>query len=168
MSFLPLVSSALTLERALHASAAVLHGLAGAAWFGSMFYSLTVLQPRAKKYFGDEERFEEFVATIGRGARWKVLTAFALVLVSGAALVPLARPSPAPGWWVALMVAKAVLFAATLVVFCYTSWRLWPARIFATPQEAPAFQRKFRLVRYTMIVLVAISLCLGIVAHVLR
>ena len=57
-----------------HAVAAVAHALAGAAWFGSMFYSLAVLQPRAKAYFEEDDgRFEEFVATIagGRGNRFR-------------------------------------------------------------------------------------------------
>src|SRR5207237_143913 len=115
-------TSLLATASAGHAVAAVVHALAGAAWFGSLFYSLTVMQPRARQYFGDDERFEEFVATISRGARWKVLSAFALVLFSGLALIPLSRPRPLTEWWVALIAIKGVLFAAALIVFCYASW----------------------------------------------
>lgn len=151
-----------------HAVAAGIHALAGAAWFGSMFYSMMVLHPRAKAFFGDDQQFEEFIATVSRGARWKVLSAFALVFLSGAALIPSSAPHPAPVWWLTFIIAKVVLFFAALIVFCYASWRLWPARIFATPDEVPAFQRRFRRIGIAMIVLIGMNFVLGVVAHTWR
>src|SRR5437667_10519815 len=106
---------------------AILHVLAGAAWFGAMFYSLTVLQPRAARYFDRPERFEEFIATVSAGARWKVLAAFALVGGSGLGLL-LSPRMPPSALWIVLIAVKGVLFVAALALFVYMSWRLWPAR----------------------------------------
>lgn len=152
----------------LHAVLAVVHALAAAAWFGSMFYSLLVLQPRARVFFETDRQFEEFVATLSQGARWKVLSAFALVLFSGVSLIPVAAPHPLTKLWLSLIVAKSILFVAALCVFCHASWRLWPARIFASPDEAPAFQRRFRRIGLWMITLVGLNLALGVIAHAWR
>ena len=84
-------------EDVLHASLTLLHSLAAAAWLGSMFYSLTVLQPRGKAFFGDDAQFEEFIATV-----------------------------------------------------------------------IPAFQRRFKLVGYAMILLVGTDFSLGVIAHLWR
>jgi uncharacterized membrane protein len=149
-------------------AAAIVHALAGAAWFGSMFYSLTVLQPRAKAYFADDAQFEDFVATLARGARWKVLSAFALVLLSGLALVPLFVSHLSRTAWLTLIITKVVLFLVALCIFCYASWRLWPSRIFATPEELPVIQRRFRRVGIALIVLVGLDFALGVFAHAWR
>jgi hypothetical protein len=133
-----------------------------------MFYSLTVLQPRAKAYFVDNAQFEEFVATVARGARWKVLSAFALVLLSGLALIPLSASQLPRAAWLSLIIAKAVLFVAALCIFCYASWWLWPTRIFATPEELPALQRRFRRVGIALIILVGLDFAFGVVAHAWR
>lgn len=148
----------------------LVHALAGAAWFGSMFYSLTVLHPRAGAYFRgqDPEAFETFIATLAQGARWKVLGAFVLVFASGVGLVLLHRPASAPTTWLGLIAAKLILFLAALAVFCYASWRLWPARIFATPEEVPIHQRRFRVVGLLMTTLVGLNFALGVVAHAAR
>src|SRR5262245_47002825 len=143
----------------------VLHGLAGAAWFGAMFYSLTVLQPRAAAFFDKPAQFEEFIAAVSHGARWKVLSAFAIVGLSGFGLLALLWPASAsPVWWT-LIGVKIVLFLTALGVFIHTSWRLWPARILALVEEIPGYQRKFGLVGRTMIALIGLALALGIAAH---
>src|SRR5262245_15698980 len=144
---------------------AVGHVLAGAAWFGSMFYSLTVLQPRAARFFATPGQFEEFIAVVSAGARWKVLAAFAFVAVTGLALLVLGRPGPVSSLWWALVGAKLGLFLAALAVFWYVSWRLWPARVVALPEEVPGIQRRFRRIGWSMIVLVGLNLVLGIIAH---
>src|SRR4051812_22590887 len=91
---------------------AILHVLAGSAWFGSMFYSLTVLQPRAKTFFATGLEFEEFIAALAAGARWKVLGAFAIVLLSGVALIPFAQPHSRV-WW-CLIVTKSLFYLIAL------------------------------------------------------
>src|SRR5687767_13244315 len=98
----------------LHILIAIAHALSGAAWFGAMFYSLTVLHPRAVAYFETDEQFETFIAVVSQGARWKVLAGFAAMGATGLALIPLSRPEPVTGLWVALVVAKGVLFVAAL------------------------------------------------------
>ncbi len=143
---------------------AIVHALASAAWFGSMFYSFFVLHPRAKKFFAtNDEEFEQFIATVAQGARWKVLAAFAVVAISGVLLILMGRPQPTPALWIGCVVAKAVCLLIALAVFCYASWRLWPARIFATPNELPALRRSFRQVAITLLLLIATASALGIV-----
>jgi putative copper export protein len=148
-----------------HAALAVAHALSSAAWFGSMFYSLTVMQPRAKRFFATDAEFEEFVATVAQGARWKVLAAFAFVAITGALLVVVARPVPMTTAWLAIIAVKIALFAAAVAIFCYASWRLWPRRIFASPAELPAIRARFRAVGFTLLSIAAASFALGIVPH---
>ena len=150
---------------AAHTVLAIAHALASAAWFGSMFYSLMVLQPRAKSYFQSGHEFEEFAATLAQGARWKVLTAFAFVGLTGLLLVVVARPQPMTSRWAAVLAIKLALFTAALAIFCYASWRLWPQRIFASPNELPAIQRRFRVVGLTLLLIAGASIALGILPH---
>jgi len=131
-----------------------------------MFYSLTVLHPRAKGFFQGDRDFEDFIAFVSQGARWKVLGAFALVGLSGIALVPLTAPNDVR--WTALVGVKGLLFGVALVVFSYTSWRLWPRRIMAGTEEIPRLQRTFRRVGVTMLLLTGSAFALGILAHVSR
>ena len=60
---------------------------------------------------------------------------------------------------------KAGLLLAASALFAYTSWRLWPARVLATADEIPEFQRAFRRVALAMIGLAAAALALGVLAH---
>ncbi|MCI0462575.1 MAG: hypothetical protein L0Z62_36965 [Gemmataceae bacterium] len=143
---------------------AAAHALGGAAWFGAMVYSLTVLQPRAARYFERPERFEEFITFVSAGARWKVLGAFALVGGSGPGLLFVARPVPS-AVWLTLIGVKGALFLAALALFVHVSWRLWPARVLALPEEIPSLQRTFRRAGWAMIALVGLSLVLGVISH---
>lgn len=145
----------------------IIHVLVGAAWFGAMFYSLTVLHPRAALFFKDNERFEAFIASVSDGARWKVLGACLLVAASGLGLVFINWPSSTSSLWLLLVGLKLALFLLALILFCYTSWWLWPGRIFAVPEDIPTFQRKFRLIAQSLIVLVGLNLTLGVAAHFL-
>ena len=148
-----------------HAALAIAHALSSAAWFGSMFYSLTVMQPRAKRFFATDAEFEEFVATVAQGARWNVLAAFAVVAVTGAGLIMVARPTPMTMAWLGIVTIKCLLFAAAVVIFAYASWRLWPRRIFASPAELPGIQRRFRIVGFSLLTIAALSFALGILPH---
>jgi hypothetical protein len=67
----------------------------------------------------------------------------------------------------ALIAGKVGALAAALSLFLYTSWRLWPARIFAAPDEIPRFQRTFRRVAITMITLAGLSTVCGVLLHTL-
>ena len=143
----------------------IAHGLAGAAWFGAMFYSLTVLQPRALLFFDDEEAFEIFITVISHGARWKVLSAFGLMALTGIPLTVLNGSLKSSALWIGLIGLKGGLFLITLMIFVYTSWWLWPARVLATVAEIPLMQRKFKLVGGTMLGLVGLNMAVGILAN---
>jgi len=149
-------------------SIAALHVLAGAAWFGAMFFSLMLLQPRARRFFGDDEKFEFFIASISQGARWKVLSALALIAASGAGLVLLlSRQRISREWWI-LIGVKIVLMVMAMGIFWYASWRLWPRRIFASADELPAIRRRFAAVGISLILIAGASMALGLLARALR
>jgi uncharacterized membrane protein len=149
----------------LYTLAAVTHVLAGSAWLGAMVYSLLTLHPQARRYFETESEFEAFIATVSNGARHKVLLALAVIAASGVALIFVRWPHPISGEWLALVGVKIVLFSAALCLFIYTSWRLWPARLFAAPADLPRVQRLFRRVGFTMIALAVLSTVLGVLLH---
>src|SRR5438874_8569072 len=142
-----------------------MHALAASAWLGAMVYSLFVLHPQAHRYFRTETEFEAFITAVSGGARWKVLLALAVIAASGVALALVRWPQPHSGQWLALVSVKLVLFIAALCLFIFTSWRLWPARLFAAPTDIPRFQRLFRRVGFTMITLAVLSTVLGVLLH---
>jgi uncharacterized membrane protein len=149
----------------LHAILAIVHVLAAAGWFGAMCYSAFILHPRARRFFTNAADFEAFIATVSDGARWKVLGTLALIGLSGTGLTLLSG-SRSPTWWV-LIAAKSLFLLAALGLFVYVSWRLWPARVLALPNEIPRFQAIFRRVAGAMIALAAMAMVLGAVAHLL-
>jgi uncharacterized membrane protein len=151
----------------LYAVLAIVHALAGATWLGALVYSFAVLHPHAHRYFRQETEFEAFIAAISHGARWPVLLALALLAGTGTGLIALSRPQPPSSLWLALIAGKVAALVAALVLFLYTSWHLWPARIFAAPVEIPSFQRAFRRVAITMITLASISTACGVLLHTL-
>jgi hypothetical protein len=59
-----------------------------------------------------------------------------------------------------------VLLLVALAIFAWVSWRLWPRRIFALPEELPAVLRAFRVAATTLLSLVAIQFVLGVLASV--
>jgi uncharacterized membrane protein len=144
------------------------HVLLAAVWLGAMAYSLSIVQPRAARFLGDERRTEELAAVLAAGARRKVLALMAGIAVSGVVL-GLAIPSgDRSGAWWALIVAKSLLLAAALGVFSMVSWRLWPERLFASDAELPAIRRRFRLAAFTLIALVATGTVLGVALEALQ
>jgi uncharacterized membrane protein len=153
-------------EPLLHAFLAVVHALAGAAWFGAMVYSFFILHPRAHGYFRKPAQFEEFIATVSQGARWKVLSGLGIIAASGLGLLCLRWPASASLPWIVLMAAKAILFISAAVVFVDVSWRLWPTRVLALSDEVPHLQKAFRRRAAAMLLIAALSIALGVVAHV--
>lgn len=145
----------------------VAHVLAGAAWFGAMVYSATVLHPRATVFFRKDEEFEAFIVTLSDGARWKVLGASILIAGSGIGLAIIRWRSPVPSAWLALFGLKVALFLGAVALFGYTSWWLWPRRVFATAEDLPALRRTFRLIAWMLLVLVGFNMALGVAAHLL-
>jgi hypothetical protein len=143
------------------------HLLVGAVWLGAMTYSLAVVQPRAARFFGrrPDER-ERFAVELAAGARRPVLAAIALLAVSGVGLVLAEDAGRGAGWWV-LVGAKAAALAAAALLFAHVSWRLWPARVFATPAELPGLRERFARAASVLTALVTIGIVLGAAAATL-
>ena len=145
---------------------ALIHALVGTLWLGSMGYSLFVVQPRVARVLRNPEQAEDVYRELGAGQRWRVIGLMGLLLVSGLGLVALLRPAPVL-WWVVVFV-KAALLAGAGGLFWWVSWRGWPRRIFALPDELPGIQRRFRVVAVAMLGLVGVSYVLGVVADTFR
>jgi hypothetical protein len=140
------------------------HLLAAAVWLGAMAYSLAVVQPRSQGFIEDERRREAFATVLAAGARRPVLGVIALLAASGAALVALeAGDDPGSGWWL-IVGAKVALLAAAAALFWHVSWRLWPQRLFATPEELPALRGRFRGVAWALLALLGLEFVLGAAA----
>ncbi len=141
------------------------HVLAGAAWLGAMLYSLFVVQPRAQRFFGLARPFEEFAAILAAGARWKVLTGCGLIAATGIGLLFFLR-TPMTDLARRLLMAKTFFFGLSIIIFCFISWKLWPARLMASPNEVPRFQKQFRTLAALLILLVTLSFLSAIIgAH---
>jgi uncharacterized membrane protein len=141
----------------------LLHALAGAAWFGSIFYSLFVLYPRLPRHFADIAERERFLLTLSHGARWNMVAAMSLVAFSGVGLVLMPR-NDLTSAWLALVGAKTGLMFVTTILFWRVSWHWWPARLFAMPGELPALHRRFRIGAVCMLILVGLNMALGVLA----
>lgn len=154
-----------TMHPVAYFGVAAVHLLAGAVWLGAMFYSLFVLHPRARGYFKNSSEFESFILTVSHGARWKVIGALASIGLSGGLLLYERWPLLRSPLWVWLMCLKTLMFVAALLLFVYTSWSLWPRRVFAASEELPAVHRTFQRVGLMMILLASLSMILGVAAH---
>jgi cytochrome bd-type quinol oxidase subunit 2 len=146
----------------------VAHVLAGAAWFGAILYSLVVLHPRARSFFSSAEKFEEFITFLAARARWKVLGGAAFIALTGIGLLLLPTQESRPASFYECVDVKAVLFVIAVGLFCFTSWVLWPARVLASAEEVPKFQRIFRVVAITLLILVGASMAIGVVGSEFR
>jgi Flp pilus assembly protein TadB len=137
----------------------IVHAGLAAAWVGGMAYSLFVVQPKLKRFFGpDEESREALTAVIASGNRYKVLALIGVIALTGVILLLLDHEH----WWIHLI--KAVLLIAATTIFWYVSWRHWPRRVFATAAERPALQRQLYLLAGTMLVLTGTAFALGAAA----
>ena len=131
----------------------LIHVGVAALWLGSMAYSLFVVQPKLSRIAGgDPVKVEEMHRELAQGNRWPVVGLIATLWISGALLtreltfaVPL----------------KAMALLAATVLFWWVSWRAWPRRVFALPEELPALQRRFRLVAIAMFGLVGFAFAVG-------
>jgi hypothetical protein len=140
------------------------HVLAGAAWFGAMFYSLLVLHPRARSFFSSTSKFEEFITYLAAGARWKVLGGAFFIALTGVGLLFLPSKEQISTPFYTCVYVKAVLFVIAVGLFCFTSWVLWPARVLASQEEVPRFHRLFRIIAITLLLIIGMSMAIGIVS----
>lgn len=149
----------------LIAGFAVVHTLAVAAWFGCMVYSVTLVQ-RHPAVSEQPAVYEDFVTTLSHGVRWQVLGMLAAIVPTWAAIVLLrvAAPDPPGAWWIALVVTKSATLLFATALFWYLSWRLWPRRIFALPEELPGIRAQFRVTSILLTFALGAALALGIAA----
>jgi Flp pilus assembly protein TadB len=138
---------------------AILHAGLAAAWVGGMAYSLFVVQPKLKKYFGsDQDGRELLTAVIASGNRWKVVGLVAAIAVTGLAMLAIDHEH----WWI--HVIKGILLLIAFAIFWYVSWRHWPQRVFATAAELPVLQQRLIVLAGTMLGLAGLAFALGVLA----
>lgn len=142
----------------------VVYLLPAAVWTGSMTYSLAVVQPRSLRFFGDSDRLEEFLTVLAQGNRWRVLAMAATLIASATAIVVVC---PWSGARVVYGIALVLDVAAT-AVFAHVSWRHWPARVFALPEERPGFRRRLLMSARAIWLLVGTGFVLTLLASVGR
>lgn len=121
-------------------------------WLGSMVYSLVVVQPRGARFFRDDEQREEFLVVLANGNRWPVVALVVGLLFSGGGVAIAGSGAVSVGFTLAVGLD---LVAAG--IFVDVSWRHWPARIFALPEEIPGFRRRLTVRAAAMTVLVGVS-----------
>jgi Flp pilus assembly protein TadB len=136
----------------------LVHVGVAALWLGSMAYSLFVVQPKLARMVGsaDVSRLEDAQRELAQGNRWPVVWLVGVLWASG---IVLAFFHDGPWWPVVL---KGVLLAVASGLFWWVSWRGWPRRVFALPEELPALQRRFRHIASTMFAVVGAAFALSV------
>ena len=138
---------------------AIIHVGLAAAWVGGMAYSLFVVQPKLKKYFGaDQDGRETLTAVIASGNRWKVIGLIVVIALTGGGLLLINHDN----WQ--LHAVKGLLLLIATGIFWYVSWRHWPQRVFATTAELPKLQARLVTLATTMLGLAGIAFGLGVLA----
>jgi Flp pilus assembly protein TadB len=138
---------------------AVVHAGLAAAWVGGMAYSLFVVGPKLRRYFGtDDEGREALTTVIASGNRWKVVGLIAAIALTGVVLLVLE-----PEHW-GIHVVKGVLLLVASGIFWYVSWRHWPRRVFSTEAEQFVLRRQLVVLASTMLGLTGTAFALGVAA----
>ncbi|WP_460695399.1 hypothetical protein [Nocardia thraciensis] len=145
---------------------AVIQTLFLAVWFGSMVYSVVVVQ-RFQFDAGDPEELEEMGQMMADGSRQRILRLAIIAGICGVvAAISRAAHTPAPGGaWIWLMIAKLALFLVACAAFAFQSWWVWPKRIFARTEEMPEIRRTFFALSLTMAVTLGAILAIDVVAQ---
>ncbi len=140
---------------------AIIHAGLAAAWVGGMAYSLFVVQPKLKRYFGSDAAGREALTTvIASGNRWKVVGLIAAIALSGLGILLLKDFN---NW--GLHAVKGLLLLLATGIFWYVSWKHWPVRVFATAAEVPTLQRRLIVLATTMLGLAGLAFALGVLAN---
>lgn len=127
-----------------------------------MAYSLFVVQPRVVRVLPDPVRAEDLYRELGAGNRRLVIGLIALLALSGVGLL-FVQSGHTWIWWLTIGL-KVLLLAGAAALFWWVSWRGWPRRVFALPEEIPAEQARFRRVALSMAALVGAAFVLGVAA----
>jgi Na+-transporting NADH:ubiquinone oxidoreductase subunit NqrD len=133
-----------------------------ALWLGSMLYSLLIVQPRAARFFAaDDDTLEEFLTVLGSGNRRPVVGIVVALFITGGALVAAIDPTANQA---GLFATEGILLLVAAAVFARVSWRLWPRRVFALPDERPAHRRALHGHALAMVTLVGAAFVLTVLA----
>jgi hypothetical protein len=138
---------------------AVVHLALAAGWVGSMAYSLGVVQPKVARFFADERRREEFLLTLAHGNRWPVVALIVALLATAGGVIAASPRATAVGYTVA-----AVLYLAAAAIFVNVSWRHWPARVFALPEEWAGYRRRLGRQARAMLGLVGTAYLIALIS----
>ena len=141
----------------------LVHVLGGGVWIGAVGFNVFVLHPRAARFFATPTRFEDFVFTVVAGMRWWVVAGVSMLALAGAELWRLRALGLD-----AVLALKVALLSTNAVVFAWLSWRMWPARVVATPAELAPVHRRFTRVGAFMVTLNLLNVGLGVWHHVGR
>lgn len=145
---------------------AAVHHLSAAAWFGALVYRVFFVDPKAIKYFHAGAEFERFSLDLADGMRYVVLAALITCGLSGFALIGLRWTSN--DGWLALTVAKTILWAVAFALFVYISWVFWPRRVFAVAGEWLSVRRQGLILSLVMIVIAGFGIVLGQLGQEMR
>jgi uncharacterized membrane protein len=127
---------------ALYITLAVIHVGAAVQFLGSMIYSVFVARPAAERFFADDPHaLNTFQITLAHGGRPKVAATLAVLLLSGIGMLAVDDELDATD--VAFVVIKSVGYVAIVVAFWYMSFKLWPRRVFALPEDMPPIMKRF-------------------------
>jgi hypothetical protein len=144
---------------------AVIQTVVLAAWFGSMVYSIVIVQ-QFQLRAPDPENYEDVGQQMASGSRRRITRLIVLITISGTGFA-ITRITADPGpsdTWITLMWVKLVLFVLAVCAFAYQSWWVWPRRIFALPAEMPAVRRTFLITSLFMAVMLGLVLAVDVVA----
>lgn len=153
---------------ALPIANALVHALHVWTWgiyLGSVTYIYFRLFPDIRQWLESEDRFEEFSLVTGDGLRWWIYGALIAAGVSGVALVVLQPRGSLSSWWWTLIALKAALLLATLAVYTYVSYVMWPRRVFVALADRPAEQQRFFRIALLLMSLLIGQVLLGAAAH---
>jgi hypothetical protein len=145
----------------LRVALVVIHVSLAALWTGAMAYSLSVVQPKVAAFLPDEREREEFLVLLAHGNRWKVIGLVTALLVTGLAVAVTSGRTVALGYTVSL-----ALYATAAGIFVHVSWRHWPARIFAVPEELAGFRRRLRALAIAMLTMVGTAFVVALAVSV--
>jgi|GEM_PF-5810613 len=142
----------------------ILHGLIGACWLGSIFYSATILNPKTPHLL-EGDRAEDFLLKITHGNRRRIIASYCAVLVTGIALLFGKQEHWGNQDWIWINAIKVGFSILYIAVFSYVSWYVYPWRVFASREELPLYRRKNTQLRWMMFLCVAINFILGVICH---
>lgn len=142
----------------------IAHTLALGGWFGAQIYSVLIVQ-RHPAQDEDPEYYEDFTTRMAHGTRYTLLAVIGVMLPTWVLLVILRAVDDVElgAAWLWLVAIKSAAILATIGLFAFLSWHVWPQRIFALRHELPAVRRRFFGLSLGILAAAGVALAVGIV-----